>query len=405
MSASRIVVRACLGLAVISLAGCGGEPPAGITPATALQTDPSADSNTIGSQLVDVPVPDDPAVGALSGDDTAPPRVIYLAYADGKQMPPTAVDACNGNRAPKFVCNFAPTMEDCQRQIQAYLDKWYADLNIVFTLTRPTSGRFYTEVISSGGGAWCGVDARVAGVAPFLCSDIYGGVAYTFMGGDSAKQTATIIAQEQAHLVGLEHTTSDHDLMLPTICHDCDGFEDANNTVKDDRCSRPMQDSYKMMKERLGTWKGGTKPQVFGCKSDTQAPTVSITEPGDGAMVAHDFSLRVDANDECALTMVKVDVSPQNLATQAAAAPFQWDLTNVTGRQTITVTAIDGAGHQTSASITVTAGVAQAIATPGDDPTKQHGCAIGGSANSRAGIIVVALALLAGRRRRRQSLH
>jgi len=27
-------------------------------------------------------------------------------------------------------------------KIQAYLDRWYADFNIVFTLTRPTSGKF-----------------------------------------------------------------------------------------------------------------------------------------------------------------------------------------------------------------------------------------------------------------------
>ena len=93
--------------------------------------------------------------------------------------------------------------------MQSYLDRWYADFNVVFTLTRPTSGQFYTEVVSSGGGAWCGVDAKVAGVAPFLCKDIAGGVAYTFMGGEDAKQTAVIIAQEQAHLVGLEHTASE----------------------------------------------------------------------------------------------------------------------------------------------------------------------------------------------------
>jgi hypothetical protein len=395
-AAARIVFRATLGLILISLAACGGElPSAEIQPVTGAAGDPQ-NAGSLESQLVDVPVPDDPAVDALSGNSDATPRVVYLAYADGKALPQTAVDACNGV-APKFVCKFAPTLDDCQRQIQTYLDKWYADLNIVFTLTRPTSGHYYTEVISSGGGAWCGVDARVAGVAPFLCKDIYGGVAYTFMGGESAKQTATIIAQEQAHLVGLEHTASDNDLMEPTICHNCDGFEDAENTVMDDRCARPTQNSYQLMKERLGAWKGGTKPQVFGCKSDTQAPTVAIT-----AMVAHDFSLRVDANDECGLTKVTVSVMPQKLTASMTTGPFQWDLTNITGQQTITVTAVDGAGHRASASITVTAGVSEAVAPPGDDPMKAHGCAFAGNAaGSAVGAPIVAVALLLRRRRRR----
>ncbi|HVR62683.1 MAG TPA: Ig-like domain-containing protein [Polyangia bacterium] len=402
MSPSHILLRATLGLALIALVACGGSPSdAGIAPITSAE--PNSTAGTLGSRLVDVPVPDDPAVDALSGDSTAAPRVIYLVYADGKALPKTDVDACNGSTAPKFVCNFAPTLEDCQRQIQTYLDKWYADLNVVFTLTRPTSGRYYTEVVSSGGGAWCNVDARVAGVAPFLCKDIYGGVAYTFMGGDNAKQTATIIAQEQAHLVGLEHTNSDNDLMLPTICHNCDGFEDADNTVSGDRCARPTQNSYQLIKERLGPWTGGAKPQVFGCKSDSQGPMVAITEPGDGAMVGSDFSLRVEASDECALTMVSVNVSPQKLSASMSSGPFQWDLTNISGQQTITVTAMDGAGHSSSTSITVTAGVTQSMAAPGDDPTKAHGCSTAGTSPASAAGSIFALALVArrGRRRRR----
>ena len=396
LSAPRSFVRAAFGMLLIS--ACGVEAPeAGITPAIVAETTP--DPQTTGSVLIDVPVPDDPVIDGLSGNSTDAPRVIYLAYADGNPLPKTDVNACTGT-APKFVCNFAPTLQDCQRQIQSYLDRWYADLNIVFTLTRPTSGRFYTEVVSSGGGAWCGVDARVAGVAPFLCKDIYGGVAYTFMGGADAKQTATIIAQEQAHLVGLEHTTSDNDLMLPTICHDCDGFENVNNTVKDDRCDRPQQNSYQLMKDRLGTWKGGNKPAVFGCTSDTQAPTLTITEPGDNAMVGHDFSVRVDANDECSLSKVTVSVSPQTLTASSSKGPYQWDLTNITGRQSITVTAVDGAGHKTSSMVTVTAGTAQAIALPGDDPTKAHGCAVGGAAADVSGAgFILGLALWLGRRR------
>ena len=394
MSASRTVVRSVFTLSLIGVASCGGEWTSdGIGPSIDRQTQSLGDPEVLDSVLIDVPVPEDPEMGALGGT-SGEPRVVYLAYADGKALPQTEVNACSGI-APKFVCKFAPTLEDCQRQIQTYLDKWYADLNIVFTLTRPTSGRFYTEVISSGGGAWCGLDSRVAGVAPFLCKDIYGGVAYTFMGGESAKQTAIIIAQEQAHLVGLEHTVSDNDLMQPTICHDCDGFENANNVVKDDRCGRTQQNSHGLMMERLGAWKGGPKPAVFACKSDTQAPTISITAPGNNAMVGHDFTVRVDARDECNVAKVTISLSPQKLSATSTMSPYQWDLTNITGKQTITVTAFDDVGHKTSTSVTVTAGVTAAVSVPGDDPAKAHGCAVvAGTPAGSGALLIAALALL-----------
>src|SRR5689334_10929863 len=158
------------------------------------------------------------------------PKIIYLRYADGTETHTANYDACSGV-VPKFECAFAPTLLECQRQIQTYLDAWYADFNVIFTLTRPTSGKYYTEVVSSGGGAWCKVDGNVAGVAPFLCNDLNGGVAYTFLGGRTARETAVIIAQEQAHLLGLEHTTNPHDIMFPTISSDTGGFVDGDSQV------------------------------------------------------------------------------------------------------------------------------------------------------------------------------
>ena len=82
-------------------------------------------------------------------------RSSTFATPTAPSSPHGNYDACTGKRLPKFECTFAPTLVECQRQIQAYLDAWYADFNIVFTLTRPTSGKYYTEVVSSGGGAWC----------------------------------------------------------------------------------------------------------------------------------------------------------------------------------------------------------------------------------------------------------
>ena len=193
-----------LALALASSAGgCGGEAsdvPEAAGVASSLQSDLAMVKAPVGVALE--------APAEVANKSSAPaPKVIYLVYADGKTpLPTTNYDACSG-LAPKFECTFGKTLVDCQQQVQAYLDRWYADFNVIFTLTRPSSGSFYTEVVSSGGGAWCKVDGAVAGVAPFLCQDLHGGVAYTLDGGANAHDTAVIIAQEQAHLVGLEHVS------------------------------------------------------------------------------------------------------------------------------------------------------------------------------------------------------
>jgi len=327
--------------------------------------------------------------GALGNGDGSggDPKIIYLRYADGTETHTANYDACSGGgTVPKFECAFAPTLLECQRQIQAYLDQWYADFNVVFTLTRPTSGKYYTEVVSSGGGAWCKVDDKVAGVAPFLCKDLQGGVAYTFQGGRSARETAVIIAQEQAHLLGLEHTNNAHDIMYPTISTDTMGFVDGDSDVNGDRCDRAAQNSYQMMKKALGTWPGGPKPSPFGCIDDTQAPAVRFLSPGDGAAMGHDFTVKVDVRDDCDVKKVEIQVMPQGLSAVAGGAPYEWDLTGINGAQTITVIATDGSGHTGQATLAVTAPeTREQLGPEGDDGGV--GCNVSSGAFSAVGLL------------------
>jgi hypothetical protein len=387
--------------------GCGGDEwePSGIGPVTEGESAALADPTIAGSMAGDMmalPEAIAEVQSALSGSDGSgnQPRVFYLDYADGSPLPKTDVNACKGT-PPKFMCKFGSTLDDCQKQVQAYLDKWFADFNVVFTFTRPTSGKFYTEVVSSGGGAWCGVDDKVAGVAPFLCKDLQGGVAYTFLGGNDAKQTAIIIAQEGAHLMGLEHTSSNRDLMYPTICTNCNGFVDEDLAVDGDRCDRATQNSYEMIKKTIGAWPGGPKPSAFGCMDDEAAPGVKVLEPADGAHVNHDFVVKIDARDDCKLAKVGVTVMPQGLSAESKAPPFEWDLTDISGPQTITVTATDGAGHVSTTSVTVNAPTDPAGA--GDSPMMATaGCTVASGAFSFSGLIPsLAMMLLFARGRRR----
>jgi hypothetical protein len=374
------------------LLACGGEP----GEETTLESSPAPDAGgevAISSLHGDLIEPAAPASGKPESDETtvrsalsggSPPKVFYLEYADGTKPPAVDYDACGGKTAPKFVCSFAPTLAECQRQIQTYLDKWYADFNIIFTLTRPKSGKYYTEVISSGGGAWCNVDAKVAGVAPFLCKDLQGGVAYAFSGGRTAHETAVIVAQEQAHLLGLEHTTSGADIMLPTICTDCDGFKNGDSPVTGDRCDRTTQNSYQMMMNVLGPWGGGPKPSPFGCMSDNAPPTVTFLSPAAGKIKNNDFSVKVDVRDDCDVSKVAITVTPEGLTAEAKAPPYEWDLTGISGDQTITVVATDHFGKIGMATLKVSAPTDLAYQDP---PVSDTGCTVAAGAFGATGIL------------------
>jgi hypothetical protein len=380
----------------LTLAGCGGE-----TAGTADELGPPVLTGDLMTPAAPEPAPGAPTFqSALTSGDKDEPKVFYLHYADGGPVPKVNYDACGGKTPPKFECQFAPTLIECQRQIQAYLDAWYKDFNIIFTLTRPESGKYYTEVISSGGGAWCNVANDVAGIAPFLCKDLKGGVAYTFRGGQSAKEAAVIIAQEQAHLLGLEHTNSSRDLMYPTICTDCDGFPNTGESVNGDRCDRASQNSYQMMMDALGPWRGGTKPSPFGCIDDQAPPVVTFLSPTDGAKMGHDFTVKLDVRDDCDLAKVEIAVTPLGLTATANKPPYQWDLTGITGPQTITATATDAGGRSSVTTLAVNAPEGRAA---GEGADTGAGCTVGSGAAGAAGLFpsVVMLLLFSGQRRSR----
>jgi Bacterial Ig domain len=396
---TKLLTGLGLALALASgTGGCGGEAsdePVAAGPASSLQGDLAPVKAAVG-------VAAETPVAVANDTSSAPaPKVIYLVYADGKTpLPETNYDACSG-LAPAFVCTFGKTLLDCQQQVQAYLDRWYADFNVIFTLTRPSSGSFYTEVVSSGGGAWCNVASSVAGVAPFLCQDLHGGVAYTLDGGANAHDTAVIIAQEQAHLVGLEHVSDTNDIMYPYICQNCDGFENQAVAVTADRCDRQTQNSYQMMLTGLGAWGGGPKPSAFGCIDDTTAPTVKFLSPSAGERMGHDFSVNVAASDDCDLASVTINVEPQGLSATASKGPYEWDLTGIDGNQTITVSATDGVGHTTVSTLAIFAPTAGQV-DPSASMTGGAGCTMATGAFGAAGLIpsLAMLALFVGRARR-----
>jgi hypothetical protein len=396
---AKVLGATALALALGSVAGCadGGDElvvPAAQRPAASFEGD-----------LVKVPAPVEIAAATTSnasnGKGNAPaPKVIYLVYADGKtSYPASNYSGCSGV-APKFNCTFGTSLLDCEQQIQAYLDQWFADFNVIFTLTQPDSGSYYTAVVSSGGGSWCNVKDSVAGVAPLYCQDIHTGTAFT-LAAASARDTAVIIAHEQGHLLGLEHVTDANEIMFPSICQGCDGFENQSFSVASDSCSRPTQNSYQMVMQALGPWGGGPKPSAFQCINDSSPPTVHFLAPSDHEKTGHDFSVKVDAHDDCDLSSVSINVEPQGLSASSSKGPYEWDLTGVDGDQTITVTATDAAGHTTVATLDVVVPSAgQYVAQP--TAPGSSGCTMASGAFGAAGLLpsLTVLLLFVGRARR-----
>lgn len=415
------------GLVVAAIAGCGSAewtPTSAVGSEAEVIAEPADEPITLdGDMLTGAPtgmgvLPED----TLAADDAAP-RVFYLFYADGTSpQPGTGRKICSGT-PPAYTCSFggAEGVEGCKKKNQVYLDRWYKDFNLIFTLEKPTSGKFYTEIITKDG-AWCGMGGGIGGVAPFSGGDMNGGICYAFLCGGGAKTCAVIVAQEHAHLVGLQHTNSTKDLLYPSVCSACDGFEDKVNTLSG---GGGTQNSYQMMKTRLGPWDpaAGEKPSPFGAAcTDMAPPTLTITEPADGAAVGKDFNVKGTAMDDCTLKNVHIKVTPLGAEADATASPFSWPLTMITGRQTIELTATDVSGKTSTKTITVTApgggggsggggggsggggGGNGGSGGSGGKPSGQvggSGCSFGGSSPGAAALLLAGLATLCARQRRR----
>ena len=150
---------------------------------------------------------------------------------------------------------------------------------------------------------------------------------------------------------------------------------------------------------------GGSKPSPFPAAAcdDAGAPGVKITAPADGAHVPTTFTVTVDATDDCGVTDVHIEVQPANLQASATAAPFEWKLNDLVGRQTITIAATDGSGKTAAATIEVEAGGG---AAPSDTPpsarkTSIGGCRMSGGTGSSVIVLLVWAAGLGALRPRR----
>ena len=244
----------------------------------------------------------------------SPPRRVFLWYADGSPPPPTSPPLCH-QTPPRYRCSFADTPEACRQAVQVWLDRWYADFDLVFTYQRPDEGDHDTIIVASEA-SWCLGDERTTSRSPApTCDGVPKGAVAVFQCGSDARRCASIIAQEQAHLVGLGHTSSVTDVMNSSFPSAHDGFEDLDNSTTSLPCRR-IQNSYRLMLERLGPWPGGPKPspEPPSAGSDAgQADAEVVAEPDGPADDASDANTHPPARGcDCTLSSAPAGGLPAN---------------------------------------------------------------------------------------------
>ncbi len=239
---------------------------------------------------------------------TAPkpkPNYLWLWYADGKAIPENAPYCGDLKAPPAYKCNFGSSLADCQAQVQSYLDVWYKDFNVVFTLTRPVGGNYDTIVITSGWPDFAteaaqltgGSASNEGGIAPGICPYAPFQTAVAIQCGNNAHDCATIIAHEHGHLAGLAHTAGGIDIMNAWIQPAADGFANQLLSVSQDRssfsnpCGVGTQNSHKEMLSALGAWPGGLKPALFPPTYDGGVTDAATDAGRDGSRDAADAAI------------------------------------------------------------------------------------------------------------------
>jgi hypothetical protein len=212
-------------------------------------------------------------VAALTrGGVAAASRRVFVWFADGGPSPASVQEICFGS-PPAFRCSFG-TFDSCRKQIQVFLDRWYADFDVVFTYAPPNDGAPFDTIVVASEGAWCGADERTVSRSPLpACTAMARGAVAVFK-CDDAKLCATTMAKEHAHILGLQHTGSPTDVMHDLVGPDHDGFEDKDSLSGAPRCGR-TQNSYRLMLERAGKWAGGPKPDPGVGTMVPEAPDAS----------------------------------------------------------------------------------------------------------------------------------
>lgn len=211
-------------------------------------------------------------------------RLIYVWFADGGAAPSPGV--CGATAPPRFRCDDGGSSGGCQARIMRKLAALYRDFDVELVTWDPTPAPHFTVVVTSADAAWCGDGSQpptTRGLAPVNCAagGEFGNTAYVFSCDRDAATCARRIAQEQAHLVGLDHSASPSDVMYPFET-DSAVFRDRSFRTLTPRCGQATQNSHESMLKRFGPRARSTRARPFAATAagrPAQPRTLNAEDP------------------------------------------------------------------------------------------------------------------------------
>mgnify|MGYP003631909644 CR=1 FL=1 len=228
----------------------------------------------------------------------------------------------------------------------------YKPFNIEITDVDPGDAPHF-EAVVAGLADDIGQVGLIGGIAPFMCGEtINNGISFTFaeLVDNEVDETCWVVAQETAHVFGLDHEYLCSDPM--SYLRSCDynkRFQDEDApcgefSERECACNGPTQNSYQTLLAHFG--EGIPTP-----------PTLSIVSPADGDEVQAGFTVRAEASDDIRVDRVEVRINSVAIgSSQTAPYIFNAPAETSDGRLRIEVSAFDNYDYRTTKVIEVLQG-------------------------------------------------
>lgn len=283
-----------------------------------------------------------------------PRRLIYMNRNGGEYTYGPSPDSPRNITPIVITPSGSATVPRCRltdaewQQLMVCVRLMYAPFNVEVTDVDPGDVDHIESVVGGRDSdvGWTGA----GGVASLMCGGVIErGIAFTFSDvyGHDVQTICEVVAQETAHVMGLEHELlcSDPMTYLPACgpkkfqdqSAPCGEFE-----ARPCQCGGGAQNSYRTLLERLGP-------------AEMIPPTVAITSPQHGAEVTPGFVVSVDASDNYVVSKVQLRIDGTVVASDGTP-PYDLvaPISVARGPRTLEVEAYDFAGNIGRDSILVT---------------------------------------------------
>jgi hypothetical protein len=229
--------------------------------------------------------------------------------------------------------------------IIAELKLLFMKVGVELVTTRPASGDYTMAMIGGDGSGVVASGGDAVGISPLDCknsnkNDIV--LIFAEKLGGSAKDIAYVIAHELGHSFGLEHVEDATSIMAPALTNQTCCWTVAAVQAPA-TCGRSQQDDERVLLENVGAGPGDTTP-----------PRVWFSSPGDGAVLAQNFSITADAIDDLRIHHVTLYLDGQKKL-ELPSGPYAAFFSNLpVGEHVLKAEAVDWKPNTTSVEIKVT---------------------------------------------------